>query len=307
MIDTVTIFKPQELVESDIPSSYRLTVFRQPHARGRPISGPTTSISYDDPDTGYHAYGEDGSIRYHRASLPRLLHGQNGNLIKDQVELDRALELLHAKSDEIGNLARSGYHFTRVDLVWQFRGDPARFILAHRHARHPRLRGDPVLYEARSLALEGSEMRIDIYDKTREQFKRNGDIVRVEVQLRGERLKEELGAGNRVTKLDFGDCYTAYRRIMLGFCPAAIPDVGTIGHFLAIGEREDWQAEGIPAFEIYTADLSDRQRRRLQKQMAAARPTVHQIDWAQLLPADGPPKPVDLDDIPPHHQHFRRP
>jgi hypothetical protein len=292
MIDTITMFQPRDIVGSDVPLSYSHTVYRQPPTCGYGHS-PQKSFSYDDPVTGYHAYGEGDAICYHRASLPRLLYGHNGKLIKDQAELDNALELLQAKGDEIGNLTHSGHHFTRVDLVWQFRGDPARFVLAHRHARHPRIHSDPVQYASRSLALEGSEMRISIYDKTLERFKRNGDVVRVEVQLRGDRLKEELGAKKRVTKLDFSDCYRAYRRILLGFCPPAIPEVGSIGNFLAIGEREGWQAAGIPAFDLYTADLGQRQRRRLQRQMAASRPTVHQIDWAQLLPADGPPDAVE--------------
>ena len=254
------------------------------------------TCSYEESATGYRAYGDGGCVKYHRASLPRLLYGHNGRLIPNQPDLDAARVLFQAKTEEICDLPCSSCHYTRIDLVWQFCCDVARYILAHRHARHPRLRCDPVHYEARSLALEGSDMRISFYDKTLERFKRPGDILRVEVQLRGKRLREELGAGERVTRLNFAECYAAYRRIMLGFCPPAIQQAGRISQFLAIGERDGWQANGVPAFDLYTADKSSRQVRRIQGQMAACRPAVFEIDWADILPVDGPPAPVDLEE-----------
>jgi len=51
---------------------------------------------------------------------------------------------------------------------------------------------------------------------------------------------------------------------------------------------------GNSAFDIYTAGQSERNVRRIRTDMAALRATVHQIDWAALLPADGPPEPVEL-------------
>jgi len=146
------------------------------------------------------------------------------------------------------------------------------------------------------MKFNGSEMNIIIYDKIRERFHRNGDIVRVEIQLTGDRLKEELGQGGRVNKLDFAACYASYRRILLGFKPASIPKADSIASLLATAEREGWQSNGIPAFDIYVAGRCERQVRRLRTEMAAVRSTVHQIDWAALLPADGPPEPVELSD-----------
>jgi hypothetical protein len=253
------------------------------------------TFDFDDPITGYHGHGDNGYLRYHRVSLSRLLHGDNGRLIKNQAELDGAIAKLLRMAKELGRPAIPTPHFTRVDLAWQFADDPARFVLAHRHCRHPRIHADAVCHGKRSLYFKGAEMRITMYDKIRERHHRDGDIVRVEVQLHGERLKEELGRGDRVTALNFDACYEAYRRTLLGFVPPAIPAVGNIAQFLAIGEQDGWQHEGVPAFDVYTAGMSERNMRRLRQDMARLIPSVHGIDWRQLLPADGPPAPVEIE------------
>jgi len=269
-----------------------VTSYLQPSASA---IGHEQSCSFDDQATGYHAHGQQGDVVYHRASLPRLLHGDNGNLIKNQTELDAALDRLKQKAGELGTSCTPDSHFTRVDLVWQFRGDPAQYVQAHRNCRHARIRSDVIRYEQRSLALKGSELRISIYDKTLERFKRHGNIVRVEAQLRGRLLKEQLGDGDPVQTLDFDKCYQAFRRIMLGFIPPGIPQASGIAQLLAIGEREQWESGGVAAFDLYTKGMSERHIRRLKSDMALVRPAVFQIDWSQLLPANGPPAPVELD------------
>lgn len=295
MIDTVNIFYPHAIhTQQPMPGWNYGTRLIMPGTEVNHGHGQQQSFTCDDSGTGYHGYGSSFEIRHHRVSLPRLLHGSNGYLIKSQVELEAALVLLIEKAGELGNPSVPDYHFTRVDLVWQFAGDTADYIQAHRSARHPRIRKDSAIYEGRSLAFNGSEMRICIYDKVKKQTRRNGNIVRVEIQLTGGRLIEELGDGNRVTSLSFGACYTAYRRILLGFTPSAVPRASGIAELLAIGERSGWQAGGASAFEIYTAGMSSRQIRRIQHDMASLRPTVHNIDWAQLLPADAPPAPLEL-------------
>jgi hypothetical protein len=298
MIDTVHIFSPAPLVVSNLPTSWRRSISDKqvPDPDGIGFI-PASSFSFDDGVSGYHAYGEREEIRYHRASLPRLLFGHNGKLIKSQAELDAAMDLLQQNAGEICNASFANLHYTRVDLVWQFRGDTADFILAHRHARHPRIHRDPIFYEARSMALKGSEMRITMYDKVLKEFKCQGDVVRVEIQLKGRRLMEELGNGNKVTKIDFYQCYQTYRRILLGFDPNPIATVSNIAEFLAIAERERWQSNGISAFELYTKNLSKRHLRRLQRDMAVCRPEVFKINWAELLPADATPPAVEIMEV----------
>ena len=266
---------------------YPVTGDRDGHSRIK-------TVSYADPTTGYRAYGDTYCLKYHRASLPRLLHGDNGKLIKSQAELDAAMDLLLAKAGELGIPQIHGYQYTRVDLVLQFIGDPAAFVSAHLHARHPRIYSDPVRYETRSLALKGSELRITIYDKIYKTFKRNGNIVRVEIQLKGRVLMEMLGQGQKVTSLNFDDCYQTYRRIMVGFVSNAIPKVGGGINLLAAAQRDGYRPNGISAFDFYTTGKCERQIRRIKKELASYRSVVHEIDWSQLLPADGPPPPVEL-------------
>lgn len=307
MIDTVNIFHPHVIHGSDPhinprirtaqtpPPGYRHTYYQgRPDAASKYTHGQQQSFSCDDDATGYHAHGQSSEYKHHRASLPRLLHGSNGKLIKTQSELDAGLSLLLQKAGELGEPSTPDFHFTRVDLVWQFVGDTAVYIQAHREARHPRIRRDPTRYESRSLALEGSEMRITMYDKMRELYKHNGNIVRVEIQLKGKRLKEELGNGNLVTELDFGRCYQAYRRIMMGFTTEKVPRAGTIAELLAIGEHEGWKSGGATQFEIYSNRLGVRQVMRIREAMSAFRPVVFDIDWAEILPPDGPPPPVEI-------------
>lgn len=143
MLDSVQIFSPAEMLQSGLPTHWREDIRHTPVPDPDPEGIgfiPKTTIGFNDPHSGYHAYGDRNKIKYHRASLPRLLHGQNGKLIKNQGELDAALELLQNKAGEICDFNLLNFHFTRVNLVWHFRGDTADFILAHRHAHHVRLR-----------------------------------------------------------------------------------------------------------------------------------------------------------------------
>ena len=252
------------------------------------------TVSLDEAATGFHVHGEGDKLLYFRVSLSRLLHGENGLLLENQTEVDAAMNLLWDKIAALGSILSGDFWFTRIDLVWQFRGDTSSFVRAHRLCRHPLIRADFVCYGPRSCALKGKEMRISIYDKTRERFKYDGDVVRIEIKLSGDRLKQFLGQGEKVTSLNFDACYDAYRDIMRGFQPAAMPIVKSRASFLAIAERADWNFNGVSAFELYTAGMSSRQIFRLRKDMQGLCPSVFEIDWSELLPADEPPPPVEL-------------
>jgi hypothetical protein len=292
MVDTVRFFQPHELFEH---------AGLRPGWRSRPsivqdeLSQKQT-FALDHLATGYWTSGERGHTLRHCASLPRFLFGNNAKLIQDQAQLDASLAKLFEKATELGRPTTEAVQFTRVDLVWQFQVDIQLFIQAHRNSRHSRIRSDPFLYEKRSLIFKGSEVKIRMYDKLREMFKnkRNGNVLRVEVELHGDRLKEELGGGEQVTSLNFDQCYQAFRHVMIGFEPPPVPNAGGIAEVLATGMREGWTAGGVPFFEWYTRNMSVRNISRLRRQIEALRPTFYQIDWSKLLPADGPPPPVEV-------------
>jgi hypothetical protein len=291
MVDTISIIQPHQLFNSGM----------RPGWRSRPCivldeNGQSRSFSLDHLPTGFFTKGKGDCAILHSASLPRLLFGHNGKLIKDQMELDLGFKNLRERSAEIGSPTTETLYFTRVDLVWQFQVDVDLFIQAHRNSRHSRIRFDPSLYERRSLIFKGSEVKIRMYDKIRKMFRRNGNILRVEVELHGRRLMEELGGNERVTSLDFNSCYQAFRRLMLGFEPPPVPKASGIATLLATGLREGWADGGVPFFEWYTREMSPRHISRLRRDVERLRPTFYDINWAKLLPVDGPPPPIEIED-----------
>jgi hypothetical protein len=289
MIDTANMIQPHELFETGLMPDWKST-----SSVAQSDEGQIREFYLRHLPTKYFTKGKNGYTLFHTASLPRLVFGDNGKLIKNQEQLDAGLNLLFAKAAEIGRPTTDKFHFTRVDLVWQFQVDVPLFIQAHRNSRHSRIRIDPRLYEKRSLMFKGSEVKIRMYDKVREKFKRDGNILRVEVELHGRRLMEELGGGEQVTSLNFDLCYQAYRRVMLGFEQSPIPRKSNIAGLLAAGMRAGWTIGGVPVFEWHTMDMSTRHISRLRRQVEALRPTFYQIDWGQLLPADGPPPAIEI-------------
>lgn len=295
MIDTVRMFFPHERRER-VPPHWRLKIETRRFVSDDGQDIFVEKCVYTDRESGLRAEGDDHEIHYVEVSLPRLLHGTNAKLIKSQAEIDEALRRLRMKLNEIGIRQTADYWFSRVDLVWQFRVDPDAFICAHKNCRHKKIRKDQGHYTGQSLYWRGSELMIRMYDKTLEMTKKPGSIVRVEAQLRSRRLRKELAGGaEQVTRLDFGKCYQAYRSLMLGFCPAAMPKASRWVELLAIGQRADWQWDGVSMFDIWARGKSTKTLRRIQRELAAIRTEVHGIDWSVLLPADHLPPVVEIE------------
>ncbi len=292
MIDTVRFFRPHQLYNQPLPPGWSTSSFsHSSHTRPDPRHG----VRYHHEASGLTASGDGGEIKTLTVSLPHLLHGSNGYLIKSQAEIHAATQRMDVLLSEVGRALNPGYRFSRVDLVWQFALDPERVIQAHRYTRHTRIRRNAGRWENESLFWEGSLISVKIYDKCREQFKRPGNVTRIEFQLHGKVLNQLLGDGfGKVTQLDFNQAYQAYRELTLGFCPADVPQGGSIAELLAIGEAAGWSHNGQSQFDIYTTGMNAEYKRTLQRQVAALRPKYFKLDWAALMPVDGPPAPVDL-------------
>src|SRR4051812_15093648 len=114
MIDTVTLFSPHE-IDTAPHDGYirRRTDYSEPEYK--------LKYSFTNQKTGFWASGADSALHYFRASLPRLRHGDNGWLIKNQPELDEGLRLFEAAADALGPRKDVANHFTKVALCWQFR------------------------------------------------------------------------------------------------------------------------------------------------------------------------------------------
>ena len=258
---------------------------------GEPIQIPRWHLRHEP--TGMRASGSDRMLDTFEVSLPRVLYGHNGRLLKSQYEINAALERVYEILGEVGDWLDELPKFSRVDLVWQFRGDPKLFIAAHKHARHKRIRRDVVTYENGSLTWKGSNQSICLYDKTLEMCRQPGDIVRMEVRLR-KPLLNKVSVQNPLTRLDFARCYEVYRNTLLGFCPSVLPKASNIAQFLAVAERENWRSNGVSAFDIYTKSLCARQIKRLQRQIAQVRFETFHFDWTLLLPPQHAPEAVEV-------------
>lgn len=249
-------------------------------------------------DTGVRVSGTRLSALRIEASLPRLLFGHNGRLIHTQDQLDEALDKLNDLASEVCFPADDQVqdHVSRADLVWQLRGNIAEFLAAHKNCRHKSIRKLMGHYQGQGFYFQGQQLRVRFYDKRLKQHGQPGGVVRVEVQLFGNRLREAFSGfeWRKLTSLSFWRCYEVYREIMCGFCPNPLPRVSTMAEILALADREGWTSSGIPLFDIVTAQQSKRNVSRLRKQMALLRPAIHEINWETLLPKDELPPLVEL-------------
>jgi hypothetical protein len=294
MVDTVNIYWPHFAhsgIELSPPSGWEAASFLRVGGSDRSQQGyRLTHVA-----TGLFASGHESSIRKVSLSLPNLLFGRNGRLITSQAQLDQALAMAADIMSQIGKPRGGIERFTRVDLVWHFEIDPRSAILAHRHARHPRIRANAGEYDGQSLYWRGSGLRIRMYDKELEMIRTRGGILRVECQLQGRLLDDLLPDGAiKLNHLDFTKAYQVYRQLVLGFQPASLPGTSDIATLLATAEAERSRCSGVSIFDLWARDKSPEHVRRVQRQMAALRPEYFSIDWAQLLPVDAPPPAIEL-------------
>ncbi len=129
-----------------------------------------------------------------------------------RVILDDAMEALLNIASEVSYHQDNGYEFKRVDLCWQFQGEPEVFLLAHRFIKHPEIHKTKAFFEDESVNWWGREMKIRIYDKLRQKTKGeiSGQVIRVEVELRHKKLRR-LFCGDKSVPLTYIQIDRAYQ------------------------------------------------------------------------------------------------
>lgn len=293
MVDTVSLFAPHEVVRRP-PLNWGLKRIwrRQTH-------GEIETDVYEHLESGLRVSGSDGEVTKMEVSLPRLLHGTNAKLIKSERELDDALSQALALVRQFAvPTTMEKFWFGRADLVWQFRGNPSDFIKAHWHLRHKRVRRETGHYDGQSLYWPGCGFRVRMYDKGLEQTGKPSDVVRVEVQLRGKRLRQLFGVQEAgLTALDFAQCYSVYRRILLEFDPKPLTEIHGLTELLAIGEKAGWSYQGISAFDLWARRKNPRHAKAVKRKVAKVVLHDSTIKWHDLLPEDGPPPAVELEGV----------
>lgn len=148
--------------------------------------------------------GHNNVIELVQASVPHCLHGSNGTLIRTPEDLKAGLAEVDALLDPISIPEEPLIEHVRLDLVLHFRGNAQKFFNAHRHARHPAIRNETVVYDGSGIVLPGVKATIRMYDKQLQMTGKPGDVLRLEIQLRKPKLNEVFGRKDRpLVHLDF--------------------------------------------------------------------------------------------------------
>lgn len=290
MIDTVTFHQDRVLLN---PGSIRSAIYGYPrpiHGFNVECIGPDT-FRLSHKSTGLVAVFGFSELRYARVSLSRILFGDNGYLISRQSHITTALRAVDTLLDAISRKMSVTRTFSRVDLVWQFERAPADFHAAHSHCVHPLIRKPVVDFNNNGLEWRGTKIKIKMYDKLLKHSTRPGNVYRVEVELRGRRLRKILGHGQPITALDFLDCYATYRQLLCGFTTKPQPNISDIVDLIAYAQKL-----GLDLWPYWSCTYKNRQsRNRARKQLLARKLTYFAVDWKKLLPATRPFSKVDID------------
>ncbi len=268
---------------------------------------PVETVIFTNTDTGMRLLGQGslqaGVVNTVEVSLPRLLFGTNGRVISDQRQLDESICLLRKEASAIlgEDASLTEDHLTRVDLVWQFRRDPAEMVEDLRKSRHPQIKKGNRVYEGESVNFPGKERFLRVYDKTREQKGRRGDVTRVELQLRGKALQAALGNGDQkvmIGDLNWFRCYHAYREFLMKFEPIRKPVLTKFIALLAWMVKEDAKGnDGQLVFDLWANGKSPRYVQQTRNRIAKFNFQYKDWTFGELLPDDPKSESLELSEV----------
>jgi len=240
-------------------------------------------------ETGFRIGGNGEYADFLEVSLPRLLFGNNGIMIRTQEQLDDAVRKAIGLAEAVSEPMLDGLNprCTRLDLVAQYLVEPSDMMLAHRETNHPRIRGRKSHYFGESLHFVGKERHCRIYDKVKEMQGKPGHVTRVEWQLRGNALRHDIRRDFvAFLNLNIEDCYDAYRRLCLEFEPKSLPACSDLYDLLANGVRNGDTLGGVPVLDAWSRGKHPKTIRRVRREIAKRRAKVFKVDWRKLLPDD---------------------
>lgn len=230
--------------------------------------------------SGFRLHGTDEGPMHLECSVPRLLHQSNSVCLRDQFMLSDGLNAVRAMAAEAGVREVWDDAPSRVDLVWQVRGDLRTWSNSLRCARHPRIKRGPVVYPNGGLQWKGSDRVVRVYDKLRELKDVRGldamaldecgevvsdvDVIRTEVQLRGEAVKRLHGGVLR----NFDACWSLYRGEVLDLTAAVVPDQLDVVSLLALLQAEGVEYNGVPLVDLYLGSKAKRSQQLWRKRIA---------------------------------------
>jgi hypothetical protein len=237
--------------------------------------------------SGLRVGGDAYSARWLEVSLPRLLHGSNGYLLRPD-QIPEAITRVQALLAQVAPNA-SLVELTRADLVVNLFVDRVASIAALRGVRHPRVRGYPKEYFETGLDWVGTRVVVRFYDKGAEMNSAPSDYMRLEFQLRAKALAKAPCLWDGKT-LIAENARTHYRELALGFEPKPVANPSSLLHFLALLHREQVQVLGQSAVEVYLATgKNEKYRRRVRAQIQGIEVPDFILYLPELLPIDAWP------------------
>lgn len=251
-----------------------------------------SSTLYQHEETGLRIGGSAQCPRWAEISLPKLIHGSNGILLKES-ECDRSARLLRGLIEQSVN-APEYLEPARIDLVGQFAGDLREWNSALRRVPHNKVRRAGLEFFDSGLVWPGKYLHARLYDKGLEQSGKPSNVVRLEFQTRSGVIPQ--GVVSAGLKINYGTGYKSYRRFCTGFAPRTVPKVTKVVELLAWCESCDFKFEGLTPAEVYFASFSIRQQRRLRRALAEVRLRYFKIDWEKLVPSSGAAPFVDFEE-----------
>lgn len=231
-----------------------------------------------------------------QASLPRILHGSNCFLIKSQDEINSSVEKVLKICSSVFWEPPEIIGFPRVDLVWHFTGNFEIFKHAHWYCETKHVRKEKTIYRRGSITWPGSQIYITMYDKKYEKWRKKGNIVRLEVEVKRSKVLHFLGDGQPITKLDYGDCYETYRSIVHSLYPPPedIPNVTKIVDVLLLADEWQITVNDMSLADYYMIGKSPATICKLKRALSTQRLQKVSINWLKLLPKNSFPPVVEF-------------
>lgn len=260
-----------------------------------------TRIYANHKHLGIRAYAKNNRFYSVQFSLPRLIHGDNGELIRSQDQIDKAHENLINAMEGVADVTGGIIEYSRIDLALHFHCNPKSIIAAHRNCSYPNTKKPGLKEITESSAIWNYTGRtFAFYDKGKQKLAAFGgpeketNILRVEVRLTKNPLCKLLGGGTPPTEINFSDCYNVYRSELLAFAPhLKFPVANTKEQALAILDKNCEKIGGLTPSQIFTQHMTPPTSRRWRRRIADAHAALLDFNWADRLPEDGPPPFID--------------
>lgn len=232
-------------------------------------------------ETGLRLYGTEGMAQSLEVSLPKVMHGCNGILLRlkeintaYRAALDLATEAVMRPDPE---------SITRYDLVLHFHGPACDYLASLRGLKHKKVRNRCCEFFGSGLEWPGRYVHIRLYDKKLELEGSPGMVQRLEFQLRGSSMRDVWSSRSG---FDPESCYKQYRDLCDGFASRSVPRFGSVNDLLAFLLKNEVVVNGVDPVERYLACRSNRQRYRINKDLNSVRLDYFSANFTDNLPED---------------------